>query len=143
MKILLLFMALIPFSTQAQIVVGSTFKPRSFDEYSSPYMMYKKAYDEAIWKFGEYFEKEQIEFEKFKNGERYSPSLGLFYIKKCIDLNNQFNGVICDGGTLYFSKGIWHLINNEKNQALQCMKYAWEKYKNEKAKEVYNQLISE
>lgn len=141
--VLLLFVCAMSMTDQAQIVVSSKFKPRSFDEYVAPLTMYRDAYNAAVEQFNEYYEKEQIELAKFENQEQYSPSLGLFYIKKCIEINNRFNGAIFNGGSLYTLKGVWHLLNDERDEALHSFKYAWEKYKHEVAREWYNELITE
>lgn len=131
-----------PLMTKAQIVVNSKFKPRSFNEYMAPYMMYKDAYNAATQKFESYFEKENIELAKYQNKEHYSPSLGLFYINKCIEINNRFEGNMCDRGYLYYRKGIWHLLNNEENEAKKILLQAWQEYKNEPARDLYNHIVT-
>ena len=131
-----------PLVTKAQIVVGSRFKPFTYDEMVAPLREANRAYEMAEQQFVSYFEKESIELAKYQKKEHYSPSLGLFYINKCIEINNRFKGNIYDGGYLYYRKGIWHLLNKEEDEAKKILLYAWQKYKYEPAKDLYNDIVT-
>lgn len=128
--------------TKAQIVVDSRFKPFTYGEMVAPLREANRAYEMAEQKFESYFEKENIELAKYQNKKDYSPSLGLFYINKCIEINNRFEGNMCNRGYLYYRKGIWHLLNNEENEAKKILLHAWQEYKNEPARDLYNHIVT-
>lgn len=119
---------------KAQIVINSRFKPFTYDEMVAPLREANRAYEVAEQQFELYFEKSNIELEKYKNQQPYNASLGIYYIDKCLKINNRFNESMGDNGVLYYMKGVWYLIKNEKENAKKYLKYAWDKYKNETAR---------
>lgn len=81
-------------SLQAQFVINSTFQPMTYDEIVAPLRMYQQAYEEALNRLDSYIDK----YAEAMNEENYRSAK--FYLERCIQLNNRFDGNLIKPKTL-------------------------------------------
>lgn len=81
-------------SLQAQFVINSTFQPMTYDEIVAPLRMYQQAYNEALNRLDSYIDK----YAEAMNEEKYRSAK--FYLERCIQLNNRFDGNLIKPKTL-------------------------------------------
>ena len=85
-------LAILSFATtaKAQLQIGSTFRPLSYEEMVRPIEAATQAFKEASYDLEEYWMKAVTEWEN-KNYK-----MSLFYFERCAKINRQFDYQICD-----------------------------------------------
>lgn len=92
MKNIKLFTAVTFFISLFMPIKGysQTFQPFSFERYMAPVQAYSNAYNRAVDKFDRYIEAfyDAIEREDYERG--------LYYLQRCKELNDRFDGNLCN-----------------------------------------------